>query len=129
MLTIILYAYMNIYSCRKIEKAVHRYIHYTWLTPQERPDYVTLNSFRNKVKSETNNIFTQTTLRPAESGLITLDVEYIDGTKMESQTDKCTFVWRKSVEKNLASYRKRYALRPDRSMKSSRSTRPLKPQP
>ena len=32
MLKIILYAYMNnIYSCRKIEKAVQRDIHYIWL--------------------------------------------------------------------------------------------------
>lgn len=36
----------------------------------------------------------------AERGFITLDVEYIDGTKIESKANKYTFVWRKSTEKN-----------------------------
>lgn len=103
MLKIILNAYMNnIYSCRKIEKAVQRDIHYIWLAAQERPDFVTINRFRNRVKSEINNIFTQTVLVLAERGFITLDVEYIDGTKIESKANKYTFVWRKTVEKNRA---------------------------
>ena len=38
----------------------------------------------------------------AERGFITLDVEYIDGTKIESKANKYTFVWRKTVEKNRA---------------------------
>ena len=36
-------------------------------------------------------------------GLISLDVEYIDGTKIESKANKYTFVWRKTVERNRAS--------------------------
>ena len=103
MLKIILYAYMNnIYSCRKIEKAVQRDIHYIWLAAQERPDFVTINRFRNRVKKEINNIFTQVVLVLADQGFITLDVEYIDGTKIESKANKYTFVWRKTVEKNRA---------------------------
>ena len=38
----------------------------------------------------------------AEHGFITLVVEYIDGTKIESKANKYTFVWRKAVEKNRA---------------------------
>lgn len=103
MLKIVLYAYMNnIYSCRKIEKAVQRDIHYIWLAAQERPDFVTINRFRNRVKNEINNIFTQVVLLLAERGFITLDVEYIDGTKIEYKANKYTFVWRKTVEKNRA---------------------------
>ena len=103
MLKIILYAYMNnIYSCRKIEKAVRRDIHYIWLASQERPDYATINRFRNRVKAEINNIFTQTVLLLADRGFITLDVEYIDGTKIESKANKYTFAWRKGIEKNRA---------------------------
>jgi len=103
MLKIILYAYMNnIYSCRKIEKAVQRDIHYIWLAAQERPDFVTINRFRNRVKNDINNIFTQVVLVLADKGFITLDVEYIDGTKIESKANKYTFVWRKTVEKNRA---------------------------
>ena len=103
MLKVILYAYMNnIYSCRKIEKVIQRDIHYIWLAAQERPDFVTINRFRNRVKNEINNIFTQVVLLLAERGFITLDVEYVDGTKIESKANKYTFVWRKSVEKNRA---------------------------
>ncbi len=103
MLKIILYAYMNnIYSCRKIEKAVQRDIHYIWLAAQERPDFVTINRFRNRVRNEINNIFTQTVLLLADRGFITLDVEYIDGTKIESKANKYTFVWRRTVERNRA---------------------------
>lgn len=55
MLMIILYAYMNnIYSCRKIERQVRRDIHFIWLAAQERPDFVTINRFRNRVKNEIN---------------------------------------------------------------------------
>ena len=103
MLKIILYAHMNnVYSCRKIERQVQRDIHYIWLAAQERPDFVTINRFRNRVKKEINNIFTQVVLLLAERGFITLDVEYIDGTKIESKANKYTFVWRKTVEKNRA---------------------------
>lgn len=38
----------------------------------------------------------------AENGLITLDVEYIDGTKIESKTNRYTFVWRKTTVRNRA---------------------------
>ncbi len=103
MLKIILYAYMNnIYSCRKIERQVQRDIHYIWLAAQERPDFVTINRFRNRVKNEINGIFTQMVLLLAERGYISLEVEYIDGTKIESKANKYTFVWRKTVEKNRA---------------------------
>lgn len=101
MLKIIIYAYMNnIYSCRKIEKAVQRDIHYIWLAAQEHPDFVTINRFRNRVKNEINNIFTQVVFLLADRGFISLDVEYIDGTKIESKANKYTFVWRKTIERN-----------------------------
>ena len=103
MLKVIIYAYMNnIYSCRKIEKLLTRDIHYIWLAGYGRPDFATINRFRNRVKNEINNIFTQLVLLLAQRGFITLDVAYIDGTKIESKANKYTFVWRKTVEKNRA---------------------------
>ncbi len=101
MLKVIIYAYMNnIYSCRKIEKLLLRDIHYIWLAGHEHPDFITINRFRNRVKEEINNVFTQLVLVLADKGFISLDVEYIDGTKIESKANKYTFVWRKTVEKN-----------------------------
>lgn len=70
MLKIILYAYMSdILSCRKIERQVQRGIHYFWLAAQECPDFAIINSFRNRVKSDINNIFTQFMLLLAECAL------------------------------------------------------------
>lgn len=101
MLKVILYAYMNnIYSCRRIEKLLLRDIHFIWLSGYQKPDFVTINRFRNRVKEEINNIFTQVVLILAAKGFVSLDVEYIDGTKIESKSNKYTFVWRKSVEKH-----------------------------
>ena len=103
LLKVVIYAYMNnIYSCRRIEKALRRDIHFIWLAGYEQPDFITVNRFRNRVKNEINNIFTQLVLLLSAKGLVTLDVEYIDGTKMESKANKYTFVWRKTVEKNRA---------------------------
>lgn len=103
MLKAIIYGYMNnLYSCRKIEAALKRDIHFIWLAGYEQPDFNTINRFRNRVKDEINRVFTQLVLVLAERGFITLDVEYIDGTKIESKANKYTFVWRKSTERYRA---------------------------
>lgn len=103
MLKAVIYGYMNnLYSCRKIESALKRDIHFIWLAGYEQPDFNTINRFRNRVKEEINRVFTQLVIILAEKGFITLDVEYIDGTKIESKANKYTFVWRKTTEKNRA---------------------------
>lgn len=103
MLKVVIYAYMNnVYSCRKIEKLLLRDIHYIWLSGYEKPDFITINRFRNRVKDQINQVFTQLVLLLAGKGYVSLDVEYIDGTKIESKANKYTFVWRKTVEKNRA---------------------------
>lgn len=101
MLKSVIYGYMNnLYSCRKIETALRLDIHFIWLAGYEQPDFNTISRFRNRVKDEINRVFTQWVLILAEKGFIALDVEYIDGTKIESKANKYTFVWRKSTEKN-----------------------------
>ena len=103
MLKIIIYAYMNnVYSCRRIEELLKRDIHFIWLAGYNKPDFITINRFRNRVKDEISAIFTQLVLLLAEKGFVSLDVEYVDGTKIESKANKYTFVWRKNVERNIA---------------------------
>ena len=71
MLKVIIYAYMNnIYSCRKIEKLLLRDIHYIWLAGNEHPDFITINRFRNRVKEEINNVFTQLVLVLADKNSV-----------------------------------------------------------
>jgi transposase len=101
LLKVIIYAYMNnVYSCRKIEQLLLRDIHFIWLSGYSKPDFITINRFRNRVKDEINNVFTQLVLILANQGFVSLDVEYIDGTKIESKANKYTFVWRKTVVGN-----------------------------
>lgn len=101
MLKIIIYGYMNcIYSCRKIEAAVHRDIHFIWLANFERPDFITINRFRNLAKDEIETIFKHLVTFLVARGFLTLEEEYVDGTKIESRANKYTFIWRKSVERN-----------------------------
>ena len=101
MLMVIVYSYMNhVYSCRKIEKLLYRDIYYIWLSGYQKPDFATINRFRNRVKNEIGHIFTLLVLILVEKGFVTLEVEYLDGTKIESKANKYTFVWRKSVERN-----------------------------
>lgn len=108
MMKVILYGYMNnLYSCRKIASALKRDIHFIWLAGYEQPDHNTINRFRERVKEKINEVFTLLVLELAERGFITLDVEYIDGTKIESKANKYTFVWRKSTEKNRAKLMKK----------------------
>ena len=103
MLKAIIYGYMNnIYSCRRIESSLKRDINFIWLAGYEQPDFNTINRFRNRVKNEINQIFTKIIVVLCEKGFITLDVEYIDGTKIESKANKYTFVWKKSTENNRA---------------------------
>jgi len=104
MLKVLFYGYMNnIYSCRKIEKAMQENIHYMWLSAQQYPDFRTINNFRSqRLKDTINSLFTQVVLLLVEMGYISLKEVYIDGTKIEAKANRYTFVWRKSVEKNKA---------------------------
>ena len=38
----------------------------------------------------------------AELGYVSLDIQYVDGTKIESASNKYTFVWKGTIEKNKA---------------------------
>lgn len=101
MLKVLIYAYLNnVYSSRKIERMLAENICFMWLSGMSRPDYRTINYFRGKrLKTGIDGVFTQVVELLHQEGLVTLNVQYIDGTKVESSANKYTFVWRKSVEK------------------------------
>lgn len=74
-----------------------------WLAGGLEPDHNTINRFRSKhLKDTINEIFTQTVMMLVEMGYLSLDIAYIDGTKLESRANRYTFVWRKTVERNKA---------------------------
>ena len=104
MLKVITYAYLdNVFSGRKIETLLAENVVYMWLSGMNRPDFRTINMFRSKrLKGVFEGIFTQVVTMLNEEGLVSLDIQYIDGTKIESVANKYTFVWRKRVERSKA---------------------------
>ena len=108
LLKAVVYAYINnIYSSRKIEQALQENIHYMWLTGMSKPDHNTINRFRGQRLQKTlQPIFTQVVLLLCEEGLLSLKDLYTDGTKIEANANRYTFVWGKSIKHNKEQIRK-----------------------
>ncbi len=102
LLKVLLYAYLrNIYSTRKMEEALRENIHFMWLAGNNKPDHNTLARFRNKrLRKHINYIFSQTVHLLVEAGLLSLKEAFIDGTKLEANANKYTFVWGRAIEYN-----------------------------
>ncbi len=101
MLKVLVFSYLsNVYSSRRIEELLRRDIYFMWLAGMKRPDFRTINYYRGKrLKEGFDAVFTQVVRLLHEEGFVSLKVQYIDGTKIESVANKYTFVWRGSVEK------------------------------
>ena len=108
LLKVIVYAYLrNLYSSRKIEQALSENIHFMWLSGQSRPDHNTINDFRGKrLKGHLRKIFNQVVLLLVGQGVVSLKDLYIDGTKIEANANRYTFVWGKSVATSKARIQK-----------------------
>lgn len=104
MLKVLFYSYFcNIYSCRKIAQVLQENIYFMWLSGNSTPDFRTINDFRGKrLKEKIQTLFSELVQMMSELGVVSLDIQYIDGTKIESASNRYTFVWKGSVEKNKA---------------------------
>ena len=102
LLKILVYAYINnIYSSRKIEEAVSQNIYFMWLSGMSTPDHNTINRFRGERLQKTlQPIFTQVVLLLCEEGLLSIKDLYTDGTKIEANANRYTFVWGNSIKHN-----------------------------
>jgi len=100
LLKTLVYAYINnIYSSRKIEQSLQESIYFMWLTGMSKPDHNTINRFRGQRLQKTlQPIFTQVVLLLCEEGLLSLKDLYTDGTKIEANANRYTFVWGKAIK-------------------------------
>ncbi len=104
MLKILLYAYMcRTYSSRDIESLCRRDINFMFLLEgAAAPDHATIARFRSLHFAPcAKRIMSQITGFLKETGEISADNVFIDGTKIEACANKYSFVWKKSVTKNL----------------------------
>jgi transposase len=100
MLKVLVYGYMtNRYSSRKIEEALQQNIHFMWLSGMSYPDHNTINRFRSeRLKGLLKEVFSQVVHLLIDHGHITLKEAYLDGTKIEANANRYTFVWGKSIK-------------------------------
>lgn len=103
MLKILVYGYLaNLYTSRKIEQALHQNIHFMWLSGMSYPDHNTINRFRSeRLKHVLKEVFSQVVLLLVDLGHVTIKEAYLDGTKIEANANRYTFVWRKSSENQM----------------------------
>ncbi len=104
LLKVIVYAYCEkIYSSRRIAKALRENIHFMWLSGSNRPDFRTINRFRSsRLKDTIDKVFASIVELLVEEGFVRLEDYFLDGTKIEANANKYSFVWKKSVERNKA---------------------------
>ena len=90
MLKMMVFAYMkNIYSSRKMEKALRENINFMWLSNMSIVDHNTVNRFRtHKLEVAIKDIFSQMVLLLAEEGLVSLRQVFVDGTNIEAQSNR-----------------------------------------
>lgn len=102
LLKVLIYGYLcNIYSSRKMEQALKENIHFMWLSAMSRPDHNTLNRFRSeRLKGEIKSVFTQIVLLLEKEGLVSLETTFVDGTKIEANANRYTFVWGRAIKKH-----------------------------
>lgn len=101
---VLVYGYQcGIYSSRKLEEACRYRIDFMWLLDgYQIPDHSTLARFRTKrCMAAVGGLFYQFVRKLEQMEETDHKAVFIDGTKIESFAGRYTFVWRKSVEKQL----------------------------
>jgi transposase len=102
LLKALVYGYLtNNYSSRKIEQALKQNIHFMWLSGMSYPDHNTVNRFRcDRLNGVLKKVFSQVVLLLIDKGVITLKEAYLDGTRIEANANRYTFVWGRSIAKS-----------------------------
>ena len=101
LLKVLIYAYtQKVYSSRNIAKGLRENINFMWLAGNNRPDFRTINRFRSLIlKENIERVFVAVLDLLLEKGLIKFDNYFLDGTKIEADANKYSFVWGKSTKK------------------------------
>ncbi len=102
LLKVLVYAYINnTYSSPKIEAALKENIHFMWISGMNTPDHNTINRFRSeRLKDVLREVFTQVVMLLNEEGLLNIKELYTDGTKIEANANRYTFVWGNAIKTN-----------------------------
>jgi transposase len=104
LLKIVLFAFMEFGYCslRFIEKLCETDIRFLWLLDEEKaPSHMTISNFiHNELSSSLEEIFNDINSYMFSQQNVDLEHAYIDGTKLEANANKYTWVWKKSCIKS-----------------------------
>lgn len=106
LLKTLLFAYIEkTFSRRTIEKMMQENIPMKWLVADTEISYRTINRFRSSelCASILENLFVEFKLFLVQQELISDNVVFIDGTKIEADANKYSFVWKRATDKFYAS--------------------------
>lgn len=108
LLKVLVYGYVtNIYSSRKLAAACQESIYFMWLSSMSYPDHNTINRFRGvRLKNALRNVFEDVVKLLADEGLLSIEEINTDGTKIEANANKYSFVWKKSIQTNKEKMKK-----------------------
>lgn len=98
----LLYAYSKgVFSGRKIQEMMEENLPMQWLVAQQAISYRTINRFRasENCSQLLENMFIEFMIQLKLEKLISLENCFIDGTKIEANANKYTFVWKKATER------------------------------
>lgn len=100
LLKVLVYGYMNkVYTGRMLAKSLRENIPFRWLAGAQTPDFRTINTFRSsKLKAVIDEVFMASVKILARDGYIQLKNYFVDGTKIEANANKYTFVWGNAVD-------------------------------
>ena len=103
LLKIMVYGYMRKQiSSRALEACCRENLHFIYLLEGQRaPDHNTINRFRKNILTQEagQDILHQLVVLLHEKGLLSLEAAFIDGTKIEANANKYSFVWKKATAK------------------------------
>lgn len=101
LLKVLVYAYtQQLYSSRKMAKALRENIYFMWLSGNQQPDFRTINRFRSEVVKEViEDIFSSVLELLLEGGYVKLENYFLDGTKIEANANQYSWVWAKSTRR------------------------------
>lgn len=101
----------NLYTSRSLEQACRRDIHFMWLLEGKKaPDHNTLARFRSqRVLEAAEGLFYQLVELLKDRREIRFENLFVDGTKIEANVNKYSFVWRKTTEKDATKLQKKVA--------------------
>lgn len=101
-LNVILFGFMvDVRSTRALESACRNDIRFMYLLGEMNPpSHTTINEVMKEVGDRLTSLLLEINQEIMKKETVEMDKLYIDGTKIEADANKYTFVWKKAVQKN-----------------------------